>query len=141
MAQRSKFHFQILGHNFSFFPLFFFNHLRYIYTCMFPTVCNKFWFCFNSRMKPLVQLVHSLKTRMESPDYEMVGDKVKERKADRCQKHSFGREGEPYLLSDLLLDSGLREILVIFLGFCFLLLRPAFLFKAAKILVCLSVYI
>ena len=39
---------------------------------MFPTANISFVCVFNSRLKPLVQLVHSLKSRMESPDYEMV---------------------------------------------------------------------
>lgn len=46
--------------------------------CMFPTANISFVCVLNSRLKPLVQLVHSLKSRMESPDYEMVGHCVKE---------------------------------------------------------------
>lgn len=49
-----------------------------ICTCMFPTANISFGCVFNSRLKPLVQLVQSLKSRMESPDYEMVGHWVKE---------------------------------------------------------------
>lgn len=81
MTQRGKLHFQILGHdNFyflfslSFFLFFSFFQPLEVNICVSSSLCNNFWFCFHSRMKSLVQLVHSLKTRMESPDYEMVGD-------------------------------------------------------------------
>lgn len=43
-------------------------------------------------MKPLIQLVHSLKTRMESPDYEMVGDKKSRKQTDVKSIALTGRE-------------------------------------------------
>lgn len=65
----------------------------------------------NCRMKPLVQLVHSLKSRMESPDHEMVGHCIKEQKVGNFQNiSSTGRE-------KVMFNFRLDSLIQYFLGF------------------------
>lgn len=75
-------------------------------------------------MKPLVQLVHSLKSRMESPDYEMVGHCIKEQKVGNFQNIcSTGREKVTF---NFRLDSLIQYFFGILIVFFMLLLRAAF---------------